>query len=386
MDDLAALLQVRFRESWRGYDTAEVDAYVDRVNSAIARTRDELAALAEQATDRGVSSEDHSDPEVETSTDDASRTSDEFAHTLASTRDAAEELTAEAREQAERIVAAAESQAEAMIASVRAEALQIRNEADEYAESACANAENLAREREAAAANQEREKHASEISELRARRCQLVEDLEILERHAVEQRRQIEKSLSTLTDLMKSPETFRIAPAPAVESEPAIDGRDVEVRDESETSEVEGDSDQNAAAGHDGALALDPASVFDDEIDSLPVDEPLKVAGEDDLASSDSMNGQPRFVTAADLEEQRSIDEPSWREQQIDDGPAMASLFDEEALPQAVATRREEEPFLAQLREAASRDNMRVGGDDALSAFFNQEEDQRRSPWFLGGR
>lgn len=381
MDDLSSLLQVRFRESWRGYDPAEVDAYVDQVSNAIARTQGELDALAGQAETSGTGSEDRSDPGAETSAADAAPAADELAQTLASTQDPAEELISEARGRAEQIIAEAESRAEATIASVRAEALKIRSEADEYVESTYANAEKLAGEREAAAATEERQKHASEISELNAQRTQLVDDLETLERHVGEQRRQIEMSLSTLTDLVKSPETFRVAPAPAAESEPAGDGPD-----EPATPEVEDDSAQSAAAGRDGALALDAASVFDDEVDSLPVDELLKTAGDDDFASAYSANGRQRFVTAADLEEQLLINEPSWPEQQIDDGPAVASLFDEEALPQAVATRREEEPFLAQLREAASRDNMRVDSDDALSAFFNQEEDQRRSPWFLGGR
>lgn len=381
MDDLSSLLQIRFRESWRGYDTAEVDAYVDRVNSAIARTRDELAALAEQVAAEGAGPEDRSDPDVETPADDASQTSDELAHTLASTRDAAEELIAEAREEAERIVAAAESQAEAMIESVRAEALQTRSEADEYAESSLAKAEKLTREREAAAAGQERRKHASEISGLRERRSRLAEDLETLERHVVEQRQKIETSLSTLTDLVTSPETFRVDAAPSTEFEP-----DGDRRDESEALDVEDLPDQNVAVEPDRGLSPDAAAVFDDEIDALPVDEPLKVAGEDEFGSTDSMNGQPRFVTAADLEERHSVDELSRRDQPDDDAPVMASLLDEEPLREAVAPRREEEPFLAQLREAASRDNIRVDSDDALSAFFNQDEDQRRSPWFLGGR
>ncbi|MYG54983.1 MAG: hypothetical protein F4163_05040 [Acidimicrobiaceae bacterium] len=267
---------------------------------------------------------------------------------------------------------------------MHADAVQIRSEADEYAESTYANAEKLAKEREAAAAIEERKKYESEISELTAQRAQLAEDLELLERHVVEQRQEIERSLSKLTDLVMSPETFRIESAPSTEvaeSKPDGDGRD-----EMGVLEVEDDSDRSVEAEPDGVIGLDAAAVFDDEIDSLQVDEPLKIAGEDSVASTDSANRQPRFVTAADLEEQRSIDEPTVQDEQIDSGPTMSQLFGEEELPQAVAAGRDEEPFLAQLREAASRDNMRIDSDDALSAFFNQDEDQRRSPWFLGGR
>ncbi|MXW75527.1 MAG: DivIVA domain-containing protein [Acidimicrobiaceae bacterium] len=384
MDDLSSLLQVRFRESWRGYDPDEVDAYVDQVSNAISRAQEELASLAEQVEVGAPSSDDRSDSEVETSATDFEQTTEALAQTLASAQDAADELIAEAREQAEQIVTTAESQAEATIAGVHADAVQIRSEADEYAESTYANAEKLAKEREAAAAIEERKKYESEISELTAQRAQLAENLELLERHVVEQRQEIERSLSKLTDLVMSPETFRIESAPSTEvaeSKPDGDGRD-----EMGVLEVEDDSDRSVEAEPDGVIGLDAAAVFDDEIDSLQVDEPLKIAGEDSVASTDSANRQPRFVTAADLEEQRSIDEPTVQDEQIDSGPTMSQLFGEEELPQAVAAGRDEEPFLAQLREAASRDNMRIDSDDALSAFFNQDEDQRRSPWFLGGR
>ncbi|MCY3849506.1 MAG: DivIVA domain-containing protein [Acidimicrobiaceae bacterium] len=392
MDDLSSLsslLQVRFRESWRGYDPDEVDAYVDRVNKAIAQAQEELAALTGQAGAGEPGSSDRSDSEVETSEAGVEQTTEGLARTLASAQDAADELIAEARGQAEQIVTAAESQAEAAIAGGHAEAARVRSEADEYAESIHANAEKLAEEREAAAAAEERRKHASEIAELAARRALLAEDLKLLERHVDEQRRQIERSLSKLTDLVMSPDAFRIESAPSTEvaeSQPGGDGRDEPDVLEPDLLESEDGSDRSADTATDGAVGLDAASVFGDEIDSPPLDEPLEIAGEDSVPPTDSANGRPRFVTAADLEGQRLIDGPTVHDEQIDSGPAMSQLFDGEELPQAVAAGRAEEPFLAQLREAASRDSMRIDSDDALSAFFNQDEDQRRSPWFLGGR
>ena len=376
MDDLSSLLQVRFRESWRGYDTAEVDAYVDRVGSAIARAQDELTVLAEQVAGGGTDSEDRSAPGGESAAD-AGLTADGLAHALDSSQCAAEE---------QQKIAAAESQAEAMIASARVEALQIRSEADEYAEATYADAEKLARERAAAAADEERRKYESEISDLREQRSQLVEDLEILGRHVAEQRQEIGRSLSELTDLVTSPDAFRVHFAPSSDFDP-----DGDHEDEAAALESEDDPPQSIVTEPGDGPSLDSASVFDDEIDSLPVDEPLKVAGEDELASTGSVNGRQRFLTAADLEDRRPFDELSWGDRQAEDGSTLASLYepaprDAVASRRAVATRREEEPFLAQLREAASRDNMRTDSDDALSAFFNQEEDQRRPPWFLGGR
>jgi len=137
MDDLSplsSLLQVRFRGSWRGYDPDEVDAYVDRVNEAIARAQEELAALTGQAKAGEPGSSDRSDFEVETSEAGVEQTTEGLARTLASAQDAADELIAEARGQAEQIVTAAESQAEAAIAGGHAEAARVRSEADEYAE------------------------------------------------------------------------------------------------------------------------------------------------------------------------------------------------------------------------------------------------------------
>ena len=415
MDDLSSLLQqVSFRESWRGYDPDEVDAYVDQVSKAVAWAQREIATLAERVETAETRSDETSDPQRDIPASDVSQTPEGLARTLALAQSAADEAVAEARQQAEQMVAEAESRAEATIAGATAEALQTRSEADEYAESTFANVEKLVREREAAAATAERDKSVSEIAELTAHRALLAEDLELLERHVGEQRQAIERSLSKLTDLVMSPETFRMDAEPASEvaeselgdaveaetSDAALgdsddsDGSDVDDEervgksDELDTDDGvdEHDSDESVDAKPDDEVGLHASAVFDDEIDLLHSDKPLDIEGDDSVASIDSGHGRPRFVTAADLEEPRSVDEPTVPDERMDNGPARSQLFDEDELPPAVANKREEEPFLAQLREAASRDNVRMDSDDALSAFFNQDEDQRRSPWFLGGR
>ena len=372
MDDLSPLLkQVMFRESWRGYDPDEVDAYVDQVGKAAAWAQGQIHTLQERAEAAETLSDEASDPQPEIPASDVSQTPEGLARTLTLAQSAADEAMAEARQQAEQVEAEAGSQAEAAVYGAQAEASQIRREADEYAESTLANVENLAKEREAAAATAEREKYVSEIAELTAQRALLAEDLELLERHVVEQRKEIERSLSKLTDLVTSPETFRTGATPSSKiAEPVLGGA-VEVGmsdamlddlDESDDFDVDDDEDESS-----------DADVLDAEID-------------DSVSSFDSGHGQPRFVTAADLEAQRSVGEPDAPNELTENSTATSQLFDEDELPQAVAKRQEEEPFLAQLREAASRDNVRMDSDDALSAFFNQEEDQRRSPWFLGGR
>ncbi len=415
MDGLSSLLQqVSFRESWRGYDLDEVDAYVDQVSKAVAWAQREITTLAERVEAAETRSDEISDLQPEIPASDVSQTPEGLVRTLALAQSAADEAVAEARQQAEQMVAEAESRAEATIAGATAEALQTRSEADEYAESTFANVEKLVREREAAAATAERDKYVSEIAELTAHRALLAEDLELLERHVGEQRQAIERSLSKLTDLVMSPETFRMDAEPASESAESEIGDAVEAEtsdaalgdsDDSDGSDAddeervgksddldtddgvdEHDSDESVDAKPDDEVGLDASAVFVDGIDLLHSDKPLDIEGDDSVASIDSTHGQPRFVTAADLEEQRSVDEPTAPDERMDNGPAMSQLFDEDELPPAVANKPEEEPFLAQLREAASRDNVQMDSDDALSAFFNQDEDQRRSPWFLGGR
>ena len=66
MDDLSSLLQqVSFRESWRGYDPDEVDAYVDQVNKAVAWAQREITTLAERVEAAETRSDEISDPQPE---------------------------------------------------------------------------------------------------------------------------------------------------------------------------------------------------------------------------------------------------------------------------------------------------------------------------------
>lgn len=401
MDDLSPLLQqVRFRESWRGYDPNEVDAYVEQVIKAAASAQTQMAILQERIDAAETGSGEPNDPSHETPTPEVSQTAEGLARTLALAQSAADDAVAEARERAEQMVAEAESraveaqsQAEVTISNSLAEAQRIRSEADEYSESTIANVENLAKEREAAAATAEREKYASEIAELAAHRALLAEDLELLERHLASQRQEIEDSLSKLTELLRSPETFRTGAAPpsqadeefgdmfaAEMSEAALDGAE-----DSEDSDADHEDTSSPSDGLDNDDGSDESVVSADDPGHDHSDNGAETRLDELGGPEASVQGQPRFVTAADLEEQPSIDEtPSAPEDE--NGPIMSQLFDENELSPAVAQRREEEPFLAQLREAASRDNLRMDSDDALSAFFNQDEDQRRSPWFLGGR
>ena len=415
MDELSPLLeQVRFHESWRGYDPSEVDAYIERVTNAAVWARSRIETLSELVETESAGSDEPVDSEREASAADGAPTAEELARSLALAKEDADEAVAKAREQAKQMVADAENRAQALIASANAEGTRIRREADDYAASTFADVENLATEREAAAAAAERERHAGAIAELTAERARQEEDLKLFERQVAERREEVERSLSRLVEVVESAEIFQTVQAPlnghsesvvaVVDSGTATAAADLNQGD-AESAEVAGDCDSpklesngsrvetshstepshSTTAEPDDIVSLDASAVFDDEIDSL-FGEPL--ADVSDTAHAESVEPnqpQPRFVTLEDLQERSGYDE-SADSLGVEPAPQHSQLFDEAELSSVAARRREEEPFLTQLREAASRDNIRTDTDDALSAFFNQEEDQRRSPWFLGGR
>ncbi|MCQ3805934.1 MAG: DivIVA domain-containing protein [Acidimicrobiaceae bacterium] len=408
MDELSPLLaQVRFHERWRGYDPAEVDAYVDSATRAAVWARSRIETLTERVGTESTRADEPVDPKPGTSAAEEAAKAEEPARALGSDQDAADDAIDEAGQQAKQIVAEAESRVEAMIAGAHAEGTRIRHEADEFAASTLADVENLAREREAAAAAAEREQHASAISELAAQRARQQEDLELFERQVAERRREVETSLSRLVEVFESAEIFRAVREPLNgNSEPVVDDTDsgaatdaVDPEDgagerveldgedshESESSGPRAEDTDSTAPQADEVPGLDASAVVDDGADSLLSETPSYASGAALGESVETPHGQPRFVTVEDLEQQPARDDGA-EPLGVEGAPLRPQLFDETELSSAAVRRREEEPFLAQLREAASRDNIRTDTDDALSAFFNQEEDQRRSPWFLGGR
>lgn len=336
MDELSRLLeQVRFHESWRGYDTREVDAYVERVEEAVIWARSRIETLSER---------------VATGSADSARLGD------------TDEAMAQAREQSTQMLAEAENRVEAMIAAASEESTRIRRAADEYAASALAEIESNAAELGAAAAAAERRQHTAAIAELAAERAQRQQDLDAFERQIAERRDDLERSLLRLLEFVGSAEILRTAPA-------ALNGRA-----------------ERVAASHD-RVNMDAAAGIDDGIDSLfrgPQTGVQDTAAAGPAAPLGPSQDQPRFVTREDLKVRSGRDgrvEPPGVEE-----PPRAQLFEETELTSEAARRREDEPFLAQLREAAARDDMLTDTDDALSAFFNQDSEERRSPWFLGGR
>ncbi|MEQ8841291.1 MAG: DivIVA domain-containing protein [Acidimicrobiales bacterium] len=467
MDELSPLFQeIEFHERYRGYDPDEVDAFVDRVARAAAVMRGRITELHERvdaAESRGGGAS-HSEAE-ETLTRTlvlAQRTADAA---IAEAREEADRVTTEAATSAHAILSASEAEAQLALREAQAEAERTRREAQEHASRLRAEAETDRRTMvaeaesiasEAAAA--ERERLVAEVAELQEYRTFLADDIEILERHLAEERHQLSASVSALTDLLESPEAFRVARPPAtsgveVDAAALQSAADVSVP---ETAGFEEEFVDDEITGHDGfevleapdeveavtAIAEETVEEHPDEIDEIDEFDAAPVDSDDDGATIDlvaaeaveptessadpdpyvddpdsdpdadpgrgsepayagmserfveSRQGEPsppRLVTVADLESApdtagRPGFETSMFDRSSDDGgpiteavPAMqeGTLFLDPEVDDD-----DDDPFLSQLRDAMDGEPMPATDDDALTAFFDQEDEEASRSWF----
>ena len=503
MDELSPLFQeIEFHERYRGYDPDEVDAFVDRVARAAAEMRGRIAELHERvdaAEARGGGVGTHSDAE-ETLTRTlvlAQRTADAA---IAEARQEADRMTADAATSAQAILSTAEAEAQMTLRDAQAEAADSLKAADDRAGLILAEAETdrramvAAAEAEAAeAASAERTRLAAEVSELHEYRAFLADDIEILERHLTEERHRLTSSLSALTDLLESPEAFRVARPPATSG---VDiAPDVAESLAAAEAEIDAPADDSPLVAGDVAELVEETAADESVLDETVVDEPVVdepvvdapvveetvldapvvdeshpltfaplderapeptidlVAAEAAAADVDepetevvgeAADGEPgddepwegrgdevvyteidladpgpgpepgggepmaepafagmfeatldapvepappRLVTAADLEPSTSGSRIGFETSSLDRGagdggpvtqtvPALqdGSLFAEPEM--------DEDPFLSQLRDAMEGEEMPRADDDALTAFFDQEDDDGGRSWF----
>ncbi len=488
MDELSPFFQeIEFHERYRGYDPDEVDAFVDRVARAAAEMRGRIAELHERvdaAEARGGGVGTHSDAE-ETLTRTlvlAQRTADAA---IAEARQEADRMTADAATSAQAILSAAEAEAQMTLRDAQAEAADSLKAADDRAGLILAEAETdrramvAAAEAEAAeAASTERTRLAAEVSELHEYRAFLADDIEILERHLTEERHRLTSSLSALTDLLESPEAFRVA------RPPATSGVDIapDVAESLAEAEIDAPADDSPVVAEDivepvediagpvDETAADEAVVEETVLDAPVVDEshPLTFAPVDDRAPEPTIDLVAAEAAAADIEESETEvvseaadgepgdDEPSegrgdevvYTEIDLADPgsgpepgggepmaePAFAGMFEatldapvEPAPPRLVTAadlepstsgsrigfetssldrgagdggpvtqavpalqdgslfaepEMDDDPFLSQLRDAMEGEEMPRADDDALTAFFDQEDDDGGRSWF----
>ncbi len=297
MDELSPLFQeIEFHERYRGYDPDEVDAFVDRVARAAAVMRGRISELHERveaAEARGGATAAHSEAE-ETLTRTlvlAQRTADAA---IAEAREESDRLTADAATSAQAILSAAEAEAQLTLREAQAEASASLKEAEDRAGLMLAEAETdrralVAKAESAAsdAATSERERLAAEVVGLHEYRAFLADDIEILERHLTEERHQLTASVSALTDLLESPEAFRVSRPPA-------------------TSGIQINADQlESIAGEEFATEfvesaeladLEPAAEFDTAVDEVAADDAFDAPAEVALAPEFAPAPAPEMV------------------------------------------------------------------------------------------
>ena len=400
MDELSPLFQdVEFRERLRGYDVAEVDAYVGRVARAVAAAQGRITELQQR-----VDAAEARKTENSAETDSAEMVS---------------RVLVLAQRTADAAVAEAQDEAAALLDRAEAEAVAVRSEADEHASRVRAEVETdrrrAAAAAEAAAAEaiaHERARVSEAIAELEQHRAFLTEDIDILERHLEECRSILASSLVGLSDLLESPELFRVPAmpalsgtvAPAALDESAMQGGATEqtaefepIADPMGAAEPEDDVDEQQlleGAGTDDAVddcTGDADVVGEPEPDDADTLRPLLASDVAPVSpatepSATEEHAPPLFVTAADLDGGDFSD--GWRpDLSIEREPSsesVAVIHDAQLLEESagsVATTAAD-PFLEQLREAVARGDSEEIDDEALAAFFDDGDDEGSRSWF----
>lgn len=441
MDELSPLFQeIEFHERFRGYDPDEVDAYVDRVAKAAALVQGRIAELSNRAESAESRLAESGGSEAEDTLRRtlvlAQRTADAA---VAEAREQADRLVGDAEAKAQTTITMADARAEAQLRDAEDRSSRMLAEAETDRRQLLADAEAAA----TAAAQEARERLESDVQELARTRDFLRDDIEILERHLREQRARLVSSVATLSDLLEAPDALRVEPAPEtsgvepaalappvppsesssvpeVDSTPAVAPAAVFARFAEESPDVldepEIDDEPEAivdevpdpAVLDDAVLphdvpADDPPPETAPEPDVTPVvdtaPEPEPVAESDDDVAEELIDlttdpepdrdtapgvggesgsvAPPRLVTAADVGQEPSASTV------VDPGPATVpvpvmeaenSLFLDDAAD-------DDDPFLAQLRDAVAGDERPVD-EEAISAFFDDEDDDTDRSWF----
>ena len=187
---------IEFRRKGRGYDTDEVDAFRQSVETwvgeAQARLREATSKLDEAET-RAREAEERSRTNVE---------SDEtIQRTLLLAQRTADSAVAEAEETARRKVAEAEAEAE-----------RLTSEARNHRERAIAEAEADVRE----AVDLKRAELLDELTKLERARDALTDDVALLDRHIEGQRSRVQEARDLLGVLLDDPGALATVPAPAL--------------------------------------------------------------------------------------------------------------------------------------------------------------------------
>jgi DivIVA domain-containing protein len=237
------LNEVEFREARKGYDTRDVDDFLERLGAAIGQLQDELrtaeARLAETdariaEADARVAEADAKVTDAESRLREASTSEETLRRTLVLAQRTADAAIKEAEESAAHTIAAAEEEATRLVTEARDEAARIKTDGESEARRAVEGT---------------RLQLEQEIAALEETRDALRRDAEALERHVALQRERVRVAVGELQRLLDDPESIRVLPLPDTgpgpeaaagdEASPAAEDAPVEVVEtETEAAEV----------------------------------------------------------------------------------------------------------------------------------------------------
>lgn len=328
------LKEVKFSESWRGYDRDEVDEFLERVGAGVALVQGRLREAierAEAAESRAQSMGSRSEAE------------ETLKRTLVLAQRTADAAVAEANETAARTVSEAEARAQRTIADAEAHAAVLRAEAEAEARRVIEST---------------RAPLIEEIKELERVRNFLRDDIEMLENHLAAHRERLRSQLSEIAALLDEPSMLRPEPTPETSGVDA--GSVLSQYDEAAPAvtpaEPAAQSSASAAADAPSGATV-PAPDPGAGSAPSPTD-----SGEHDLRSGPQPGGPVAFDAAP-----VGVAAASGSQGRDEGGPPTQ--------PVALADiETHSDSFLDQLRRAVDDD---PDDDVAMTAFFNQDDEER---------
>lgn len=284
------LNEVEFREARKGYDTRDVDDFLERLGAAIGQLQDQLRAAEARVAetdarvadaDARVAEADAKVADAESRLREASASEETLRRTLVLAQRTADAAIKEAEESAARTIAAAEEEATRLVTEARDEVDRIRADGESEARRAVEGT---------------RLQLEQEIRALEETRDALRRDAEALERHVAAQRERVRLAASELQRVLEDPESMRVLPVP--------DGEPVA------SPEVVG----AAGPGEDEPAAADRVDDGDEE----PVDEAEAVIALADVDLDADVDGEPEGDLVVDLDTDLDTGPPTQPVERID--------------------------------------------------------------------
>jgi DivIVA domain-containing protein len=343
------LEDVKFTTRARGYDRDEVDEFLERVGAGVAHVQNRLreeTRRAEAAEARAAAAGNRSEAE------------ETLKRTLVLAQRTADAAVAEANETAARTVSEAEARAARLVADAETQASALRTEAEAEARRVIEST---------------RAPLVEEIKELEQLRNFLHDDIQLLEGHLAGQRERLRAQVADLQRLIDDPGMLEIEPTPETSGV-----------DAAPTPPPGGEPRQAPAPAPvpPAPVAAEPPVPF---VASPPVTD--AVAAPSDTGPQVSVWPEHDEVAPSDSSPPDVDDSPPWRsprefsashEYDMSAFGAPMDRFDEGPPTQEVRSLAELESggdsFLDQLRRAVDDD---PDDDGAMTAFFDQDEDER---------